>query len=64
MDSNEIQKQCSEFLQRLGVPGFVVFGWEKKDGQYGVVYSSQKMPPNVAVKGMTWALHDFASKKL
>jgi hypothetical protein len=64
MDSDEIQKKCSDFLAQLGIPGFIVFGWEKPDKQFGFVYSHRQMPPTVAVKGMTWALHDFANKKL
>ena len=31
---------------------------------FGVVSSFHEMPVNAAVKGMTWALNDFASRKI
>jgi hypothetical protein len=64
IDNDAIQAKCEQFLQELGVPGFVVFGWQKDNDQFGVVSSFHEMPVNAAVKGMTWALHDFTSKSL
>ncbi len=61
---DEIQKKCEQFLTELGVPGFLVFGWQKDDASFGVVSSFHRMPVNAAVKGMTWALHDFTSRSL
>jgi hypothetical protein len=63
-DNNEIQKKCQEFLKELGVPGFIVFGWQKEKDSYGVVSSFHRMPKHAAVKGMSWALHDFVNKSL
>lgn len=62
--NEEIQKKCEQFLAELGVPGFIVFGWQKENDQFGVVSSFHQMPVNAAVKGMTWALHDFANRSL
>ena len=64
IDNDDIQTKCELFLKELGVPGFIVFGWQKDDAQFGVVSSFHEMPVNAAVKGMTWALHDFANKSL
>jgi hypothetical protein len=64
IDNEAIQKKCELFLQELGIPGFIVFGWQKNDEQFGVVSSFHEMPVNAAVKGMTWALNDFVSKSL
>lgn len=66
MDQQEIQKKIEAFLQELGVPSFVVFGWQKdaEQQQFGVVSSYHKVPTNVAIKGMSWALNDFISKSL
>ncbi len=64
IDNEAIQKKCEGFLQELGIAGFIVFGWQKNDEQFGVVSSFHEMPVNAAVKGMTWALNDFASKSL
>ncbi len=61
---DDIQKKCEQFLQELGVPGFIVFGWQKEGDQFGVVSSFHRMPVNAAVKGMTWALNDFVAKSL
>ena len=63
-DQDIIQKKCEDFLRDLKVPGFIVFGWQKDAHEYGVVSSFHEMPVNAAVKGMTWALHDFTSKSL
>lgn len=62
--NEEIQKKCEQFLMELGIPGFIVFGWQKDNDQFGVVSSFHQMPVNAAVKGMTWALHDFANRSL
>lgn len=64
IDNDAIQHKCEAFLQELGIPGFIVFGWQKTDEQFGVVSSFHEMPVNAAVKGMTWALNDFAAKSL
>lgn len=64
LDNDDIQQKCQEFLQQLGVPGFIVFGWQKDDDQFGVVSSFHDIPVNAAVKGLSWALHDFTSKSL
>ncbi|MBU0766262.1 hypothetical protein KKF55_00540 [Patescibacteria group bacterium] len=70
MEQEEIQKKVETFLQGLGVPSFIVFGWKKDKGddpehaQFGVVSSYHKVPTNVAIKGMSWALNDFIAKSL
>ena len=61
-DNEQIQQKCEAFLKELGVPGFIVFGWQKADEQFGVVSSFHEMPVNAALKGLTWALNDFANK--
>jgi len=68
MDNPDVQKKCEEFLQSLGVPGFLVFGWKKgsdeegKKAEFGVVSSYHQMPKDAALKGMTWALQDFVQR--
>lgn len=62
LNNDEVQKKCEDFLKSLGVPGFIVFGWQKEDSQYGVVSSFNKMPVNAGVKGLTWALSQFVQK--
>lgn len=62
MDNAEIQKKCEAFLKELGVPAFLVFGWRKKENEFGVVSSYHQIPKDAAMKGMTWALHDFVNK--
>ena len=68
MDNTAIQKRCEEFLKELGVPGFIVFGWQKPDtpegakAQFGVVSSFHEMPVNAALKGLSWAIHDFTNR--
>ena len=64
MDNAEIQAKCEAFLKELKVPGFIVFGWQKDDKQFGVVSSFHEMPVNAALKGLTWALNDFTNKLL
>lgn len=71
MDQEEIQKKVEGFLQELGVPSFIVFGWKKSDpstssgqAEFGVVSSHHNIPSNAAIKAMTWALNDFVSKTL
>ncbi len=64
IDNDEIQKKCEVFLHELGIPGFIVFGWQKDDEKFGVVSSFHEMPINAAVKGMTWALSDFVNRSL
>ena len=64
MTNEEIQQKCVEFVSSLGKPGFIVFGWEKQDGQFGFVYSNHKVPTPVVIKGMSFVLNDFVNKKL
>lgn len=71
MDEKEIQQKVEAFLQSLGIPSFIVFGWKKGADpnvkgkeQFGLISSFHKMPTNAAVKGMSWALNDFVSRTL
>ncbi|TSC58803.1 MAG: hypothetical protein Greene041619_349 [Candidatus Peregrinibacteria bacterium Greene0416_19] len=64
IDPTDIQKKCEEFLASLGIPGFIIFGWKKDDDNMGIVYSYHDVPINAAIKGVSWALHDFISKTL
>ena len=69
MDQPDIQKRIEAFLQELGVPSFIVFGWKKGadaegKAQFGIVSSYHKVPPQAAIKGMSWALNDFISRSL
>ncbi|MBU0458040.1 hypothetical protein KJ652_05890 [Patescibacteria group bacterium] len=69
MDQEDIQKKVEGFLQELGVPSFIVFGFQKdasEEGkvEFGVVSSHHKIPPNAAIKGMSWALNDFIARSL
>ncbi len=67
MDNEAIQKKCEAFLKELGVPGFIIFGWQKKEAmpegaQFGIVSSFHEMPVNAALKGLSWAMHDFTNR--
>lgn len=62
MNNDDMKKKCEALLQELGLKSFIIFGFEKGDGQYGVVSSYHKMPKGAAVKGMTWAMNDFVQK--
>ncbi len=70
MDNDAIQAKCEAFLKGLGMPGFIVFGWQKDQTspeatvEFGIVSSFHDMPVPAAVKGMTWALNDFVIKSL
>ncbi len=64
MDQKEIEKRVAEFLKSLGVPAFIIFGWQKADKEFGVVSSQHKMPPKVAIKGISWALNDVINRNL
>lgn len=64
LDSQDIQRKCEAFLKDLGVPGFIVFGWQRDGEKFSVVSSFNRMPVNAAVKGMSWALNDFVNKSL
>ena len=68
MNNDEIQRKCEAFLKELGVPGFIVFGWQKEakpdsnQTQFGIVSSFHEMPVNAALKGLSWAMHDFTNR--
>jgi hypothetical protein len=68
MEQQEIQQKVEKFLQDLGIPSFIVFGWQKgaAEGraQFGVVSSQHKMPVSAAIKGLSWALNDLVNKAL
>lgn len=64
MNQEEVQQKVEAFLKELGVPSFIVFGWKKSEKEFGVVSSHHEIPPNAAIKGMSWALNDFINKSL
>jgi len=64
MDQAELQKRIEAFLKDLGIPSFIVFGFKKDEKEFGFISSYRQVPPNVAIKGLTWALNDFVQKNL
>lgn len=62
MDTTIIQKKCEEFLQSLGIPGFIVIGLQTDPENTQVVYSLNNMPLKGAVKAMTHTLNDLVSR--
>jgi hypothetical protein len=49
-----IQILCQQFLDNIGKPGFMLFGWQKDDGTYEVVQSTKDANPIAIVKAVTW----------
>lgn len=64
MNEDEVREKCEKFVQGLGVPCFIVFGWEKGGNQFGMVSSYHKMPVQAVIKGMSWALNDIVNKSM
>ncbi|MFH0851346.1 MAG: hypothetical protein V1876_01210 [Candidatus Peregrinibacteria bacterium] len=62
MDQQELQKRVEAFLAELNIPSFIVFGFQKDEKEFGFIASYRQMPSSVAIKGLTWALHDFVNK--
>ena len=76
MDNATIQKKCEEFLASLGIPGYIFFAWEKgtesqpqaEDAKaadkkdYGFVYAARQFPPQVAMKGLVWAMDQMVGQ--
>ncbi|MDA1209289.1 MAG: hypothetical protein O2904_04645 [bacterium] len=74
MNEEDVRKKCEEFVQGLGVPCFLVFGWKKEEAEqkvdrkknaaFGMVSSYHKMPSQAVIKGMSWALNDIVNKSM
>lgn len=64
MDQSEVQQRVEAFLKDLGVPGFIVFGYKKKDDTFEIVSSYNEMPKNAAIKGLSRVLNDFIDRAL
>jgi hypothetical protein len=64
MDHSEVQRRCEAFLQSLGSPGFIVFGWQESPEKFTCISSYHEIPAQTAVKGMVWALHELTNKAL
>lgn len=64
MDQPELQKRIEAFLADLKIPSFIVFGFQKNEKEFGFISSYRQVPPNVAIKGLTWALQNFVQKNL
>ena len=60
LDNAEIQRKCEEFLKELGIPGFIVFGWQKAGKEFAIVYSTRQTPPNLVVKGVSFVLQEIS----
>ena len=71
MNHDDINAKIQTFLKELGVPSFIVFGWQHGEGepeegkaQFSVVSSHHKVPPSAVIKGLSWALNDIIGKTL
>lgn len=71
MKQSDLQKRVEQFLNEIGVPGFIVFGYMEQEPnieaakqQLHIVSSFKDMPTNAAIKGLTRVVSDFANKAL
>ncbi len=64
MDDAKIQQLCNQFLQSLGVPGFVIFGRQEEGDQWKVTYSLHKMPVKTAVRGILTTVDQLVQQNL
>jgi hypothetical protein len=69
MDQKKIQQQVEQFLQGMGTPGFIIFGYiepnaDEKNPRCSIVSSFKDMPANAAIKGISKVLSDFSNKAL
>lgn len=62
MDTAQIQKQCEEFLKSIGMPGFIVIGFQTEKDKTQMVYSMKDMPVKGIVKGLTHTLNDLITR--
>ncbi len=62
MNTAEIQKQCEAFLKSIGMPGFVVIGFQTEPENTQMVYSLKDMPLKGVVKGLTHTLNDLIGR--
>ena len=64
MDQSELQTRVEQFLQELGMPGFIVFGYMQEEGKCEIVSSYNEMPINVAIKGLSDVVNQLISRTL
>ncbi len=64
MDNEDVKKKVEEFLKNLGVPGFIVFGYQREKDNFEIISSFNKMPIKAAIKGLSQVLNDFVKKTL
>ena len=62
MNTAEIQKQCEAFLKSIGMPGFIVIGFQTEPENTQMVYSLKDMPLKGVVKGLTHTLNDLIGR--
>ena len=43
MDHKAVEKQCEQFLKKLGVPGFIILGFQTTNEEFTVTYSFHKV---------------------
>lgn len=62
MNTAEVQKQCEAFLKSIGMPGFVIIGFQTEPENTQMVYSLKDMPLKGVVKGLTHTLNDLIAR--
>ena len=60
MNKVTIRHPGERVLKELGIPGFIVFGWQKAGKEFGIVYSTRQTPPNLVVKGVSFVLQEVS----
>lgn len=62
MENLTMQKKVETMMKSLGRNGFIVFGWEKSNGEVGMVTYFQIPDPMLVLKALAWATNDYAQK--
>lgn len=62
MDESDIRKRCERLLNDLPGSGFILFGWEKPEKEYDIVYSMKNVPAKVMLRVLVTLLQDLVMK--
>ncbi len=55
-DNTAIAKQMEEVLATAGRPGFIIYGWKKDDGTFGIVQTLKEMDLLAYYQGVSKAM--------
>lgn len=64
MRDNDFHKQLAALTKKFGKPNFVIYGWQKDDGEFEMDIAAHKVPLKTMIQGLLHVLQSIVDQTI